>query len=251
MFKKDLHRKFFWLVLFSIAMGYLESAVVIYIRWHYYPNGFDFPLVPIEKTIAITEFFREVATMIMLAAIGNLTGETKKQRFAFFVLSFAIWDIFYYVFLYVILGWPHSLMTFDVLFLIPVPWIAPVLCPVLISSLMICYSFIVIFGDRVVAQKGMLRVERLVMTIGCAIVLYSFMSDYVHFVSQHHADKGAWTLSQNKDLFSEAAGYVPKAFQWKIFIPGFVIMCGSIGMFFARVKRAVVRSESRDLKQVA
>ena len=105
-----------WVILFSIAMAYLESAVVVYLREIYYPEGFIFPLTPIDSTIAITEFWREVATLVMLLGIGILTGKSAPQRLAFFLLSFAIWDIFYYVFLYVLLGWPASLMTWDILF---------------------------------------------------------------------------------------------------------------------------------------
>jgi hypothetical protein len=33
-----------WLAVFSMAMGYLESAVVVYLRKLYYPDGFKFPL---------------------------------------------------------------------------------------------------------------------------------------------------------------------------------------------------------------
>jgi hypothetical protein len=218
-------------------MGYLETAVVVYIRKHYYPDGFEFPLVPIGKDIAITEVFRELATMIMLAGIGILVGDNRKERFAYFVYSFAVWDIFYYVFLYVLLGWPRSIMTFDVLFLIPVPWISPVLCPVLISSLMIFYFFIVVSGSPQIVIRGMKKRERIIMILGCAIVLYSFMADYIQYVHQYHSDKTAWTFARNKDLFSEGAGFIPTFFRWEIFIPGFTLMCGSVGLFFLRTKR--------------
>src|ERR1044072_1504154 len=88
-----------WLTIFSIAMGYLETAVVVYLRKLYYPGGFNFPLVPVTLDIAKTEFWREAATLIMLVGIGVLAGKNKTQRFAYFLLSFAVWDIFYYVFL--------------------------------------------------------------------------------------------------------------------------------------------------------
>jgi hypothetical protein len=87
-----------WLTAFSIAMGFLESAVVIYIREMYYPAGFNFPLVDIKRNIVVVELWRELATIIMLAAIGYLTGRTKAQQFVFFLFSFGVWDIFYYVF---------------------------------------------------------------------------------------------------------------------------------------------------------
>ncbi|MBI3510241.1 MAG: hypothetical protein HY064_06225 [Bacteroidetes bacterium] len=230
-------------------MGYLETAVVVYIRKHYYPNGFDFPLLPIGKDIAITEFFREIATIIMLAGIGILVGENRLQRFAFFIYCFAIWDIFYYVFLYVLLGWPKSLLTFDVLFLIPVPWISPVICPCLISALLIFYAMIVVWNPAKINLK-MRSIERLILFAGCALVLYSFVADYITFVLAHHSDKGVWTFSQRKDLFSEAEGFIPQSFRWEIFIPGFMLMSGAISIFGLRIKNTLKEFHAEEWKQV-
>jgi hypothetical protein len=63
-------KKLIWISLFAIAMGFLETAVVIYLRLIYYPGGFEFPLKPIEPAIAKVEFMREMATVIMLVATG-------------------------------------------------------------------------------------------------------------------------------------------------------------------------------------
>ena len=88
-----------WITLFGIAMGLLEGAVVVYLRELYYPEGFGFPLKLMSNQVALTELFREAATLIMLMSIGALAGRTRIERFAFFIYSFAVWDIFYYVFL--------------------------------------------------------------------------------------------------------------------------------------------------------
>src|SRR6201998_1661345 len=109
-----------WLTAFSIAMGFLETAVVIYLRKLYYPHGFQFPLVPIDNDIAMVEFLREAATIIMLLGIGIIAGKNTSQKFGIFIYCFAVWDIFYYVFLKLLLGWPESLFTWDILFIIPV-----------------------------------------------------------------------------------------------------------------------------------
>ena len=105
----------------SIAMGFLECAVVIYMREILYPGGFEFPLAAIEGDLALTEILREAATMVMLLAIGLMAGRNRSERFAWFLYSFAVWDIFYYVFLKILIGWPSSLLTWDILFLIPMP----------------------------------------------------------------------------------------------------------------------------------
>jgi len=132
-----------WITFFAIAMAFVESAVVVYLRELYYPEGFNFPLVLLPGRIALTEFLREIATLIMLLGIGFLAGRNFRQRFAWFIYSFAIWDIFYYVFLKLILDWPSSWLTWDILFLIPVIWTGPVLAPVLVSLTMIILSSII------------------------------------------------------------------------------------------------------------
>lgn len=143
-----------WLVmLFAIAMGYVEAAVVVYLRALYYPDGFPIPVklgsLPIRFTripefenrmpqsMLRTEVAREVATIVMLATLALLAGSTPLQMLGVFLLAFGVWDIFYYVFLKVLIGWPESLKTLDVLFLIPVAWIGPVWLPVCISTLMV------------------------------------------------------------------------------------------------------------------
>lgn len=236
--QENLSRTILWLAFFSIAMGYLETAVVVYIRKLYYPGGFDFPLVPISKDIAITEVWREVATMVMLAGIGILVGKNRQQRFAFFIFCFAIWDIFYYVFLYVLLGWPKSLLTWDVLFLIPVPWVGPVLAPCLVSLTMIGLAFAIVYAQKKGFSGKRNRTEHWIMIAGCVIILVSFMWDYVSYVYAHHQDKGPWSYALHKDLFSEAEGYVPTKFNWWLYVPGQLLQMGGVLLFFLRTKKA-------------
>lgn len=131
------YRKLVWVSLFGVAFGMVESAVVVYLRAIYYPDGFSFPLVAIPWEHLTVEVIREAATIIMLAAVGILAGTRAWEKFGFFLVAFGVWDIFYYVWLKILLGWPASLFEWDVLFLIPLPWIGPVLAPVLVSLMMI------------------------------------------------------------------------------------------------------------------
>jgi len=130
-----MKKKLIALFTFAFAMGYLEAAVAIYLRKLYYPTGFV-----IEKTLSfssqiyLVEIFREVATIIMLLSVAYLAFEKYRDKIISFLWIFAIWDLTYYLFLKIILNWPPSFKTLDVLFLIPVPWIAPVWVPVVISS---------------------------------------------------------------------------------------------------------------------
>ncbi|UCD35891.1 MAG: hypothetical protein JSU90_03395, partial [Nitrospiraceae bacterium] len=108
-----------WLILFSIAMAFVESAVVVYLRAIFYPEGFSFPLSIGTDEKILVEVVREVATIVMLLSIAGLAAHRLWERFACFMICFGIWDVFYYVWLKVLLDWPSSLFEWDVLFLIP------------------------------------------------------------------------------------------------------------------------------------
>lgn len=232
----SMAKTLFWLTFFSIAMGYLETSVVVYLRKLYYPTGFGFPLVPVTHDVTVTEFWRELATMVMLAGAGIMAGKNAQQRFVFFLYSFAIWDIFYYVFLYVLLGWPQSLLTWDILFLIPVPWVGPVLCPCLVSLTMIALALVTLYGQSRGATAKLNRVEKMTLLGGCVVVLIAFMWDYFQF-AKLHGSPSVWTLSSQKELFSEAHGYVPSQFNWVMYWCGQTMIAGGVFIFGMRMRR--------------
>ena len=70
-------------------------------------------------------------------------------RFGAFCVVFGVWDIVYYLELRGAIGWPESLGTWDVLFLVPAPWLGPVWTAALIAlSLIVAGAWIVRFVDR-------------------------------------------------------------------------------------------------------
>lgn len=187
-------RRLTWLATFCIAMAYVESAVVVYLRTIYYPAGFSFPLVLIEPPMGAIEVGREAATLVMLLAVAAAMSTERWGRFLFFAFSFGIWDIFYYVWLWVFLGWPPSLLTWDILFLIPVPWIGPVLAPCIVSVGLIVGSLLLL--ER--RQRGQrlyfaARLWGLAVT-GGALVLLSFMLDFRVVLEQEPLPPFRWVL---------------------------------------------------------
>lgn len=156
---------------FALAMAYLEAAVVVYLRALFHVTGelvrvapnkraiwFSLPYFTLLKpgalanvlprsAIARTEVGREAATIVMLACVGWLAGRTAKTRIAFFLVAFGVWDLGYYAFLHVLVGWPSSFSTLDVLFLIPGPWVAPVFLPMLVSAGMIAVAVVLVRSD--------------------------------------------------------------------------------------------------------
>jgi hypothetical protein len=133
----DTRRRLLWLAIFAIAMAQLEAAVVVYLRRLLYPEGFRFPLRAITGPLLWIELGREAATIVMLAAVGCLSCADRWRRFAAFMLLFGVWDVFYYLWLHAMDRWPQSPLTWDVLFLIPLPWVGPVAAPVLIALVML------------------------------------------------------------------------------------------------------------------
>jgi hypothetical protein len=140
------------LIIFGIAFGFVEAAVVFYLRLLLgyksgYPLGnyqtlfgtnfisFIITQKPILGTMQIAgaEAFREIATILILGAVAFLAARKFKQRLGAFMIAFALWDIFYYVFLKFLTGWPTSIFNTDIYFLIPVPWIGPIITPLIIS----------------------------------------------------------------------------------------------------------------------
>lgn len=222
------NRLFLWITLFSIAMGFLETAVVVYLRALYYPEGFKLPLVNLDNTIALTELGREAATIIMLAGIGIIAGKNPTQRFAWFLYSFAIWDIFYYVFLKVLLNWPESLLTWDILFLIPLPWFGPVICPVIISLSMILLTAVLIYYNDKEPSLKINNKEWLLFILGSFVVILSFVIDCFNFINSYPGEP-----------LDAVAVYVPSNFDWWIFWTGESLIIAAIFMFFVRAKNVI------------
>lgn len=132
--------KLFLLAVFGVAMAHFEGVVVVYLRkalGMLDSDGNKESAEKIPKRFLYIEMTREAATIVMLVVIAWLTGATWPERGIFFLWTFAFWDLFYYLSLYILIKWPPTLRTIDVLFLIPIPWIAPVWFPVGVSSLTI------------------------------------------------------------------------------------------------------------------
>ncbi len=215
-----INNRLLWLTLFSISMGLLESAIVIYLREHYYPEGFAFPLKIVSRTIALTEFFREVATLIMLIAVGYLTGKNFIQRFSFFIYSFAIWDISYYVFLFVIIGWPSSYFTWDVLFLLPTMWTGPVIAPIITSLNMILLALLILFFNNKNENSKFLKKDWIMLTLGSLIVITSFTQEFVLYLHNYFSWIEIFLNLFSNNVLIHSMKFVPQNFPWLTYCIG-------------------------------
>jgi len=212
-YKPDWDR---WLIVavYAIAMAWVESAVVFYLRSMidriepYQPEPF-----PIIGGFASVELPREFATLVMLFAVGFLAGRTWRARIGYAVIAFGVWDIFYYVFLKMICGWPHSLLDWDVLFLLPLPWWGPVLAPVLISLLMILWgTFASQFEQEHTSTLSNHRAWILNFA-GVALGLYVFMADSI--AAAHRG-------------LDEIRTVLPDNFNWSLFCVALMLMSAPV-----------------------
>jgi hypothetical protein len=206
------HNSSRWLVVvgFAAAMAWVESAVVYYLRTHidrlipYQPN----PL-PIVGGLGPVELVRELATLIMLFTVGALAGKTWRARFGYMLIAFGVWDIGYYLFLKVMYGWPHSLLDWDILFLLPLPWWGPVLAPTLIAALMIFWGTLATQFERppgVTLSNWRVWILNLA---GVGLALYVFMTDAIRV-----AEGGVDALRN----------LLPTYFNWPLFLVALVLM---------------------------
>lgn len=225
-----------WLTVFTVAMGYLESSVVVYLREIMYPAGFDFPLAFPAGKIALTEIIREAATIIMLVGLGVLAGKNFTERFAAFIYCFAVWDLFYYVFLKAILGWPVSLLTWDILFLIPVPWTSPVICPVIVSLTMILLALIIFWFNKTTVVKLQMN-EWLILTAGSVIIVLSFIWDYAVFVLGRYSFSTLLSPDCGDILTRSGAVYIPHSFNWVLFGVGEVVILSAVLILDLRLRK--------------
>jgi len=182
------------IVLFGVAMGFLEAAVVIYLRLLYYPGGFDFPLVRLPDLVVVIELGREAATIVMLWAVAALTGKTGVARFAWFAILFGIWDLVYYLALKLVLGWPASLLTWDVLFLIPFVWTGPVLAPVLISIGLIGAGTTLLRFEAMGRPIPLTSLDWTGLGLSFALLLASFGTNHQRVVGGGIPDRFSWEM---------------------------------------------------------
>lgn len=167
----SLRRKIAVVAVYAVAMGYAEAAVVVYLRSIYYPQGFSFPVAGFAREMVSIEVAREAATIVMLGSLAHLIGSPGRlERLSFFSLAFGVWDIFYYVFLRVIIGWPASVLDWDVLFLIPLPWTAPVLAPLIVSAFLVVGAIVTLSRAETGRPVQVGRV-RWVLLIGSALAI--------------------------------------------------------------------------------
>ena len=240
-YMRSLTKTMVWVTIFSIAMGFLETAVVVYLLELYCPDNVLFPLAQMSTTVIITELLREGATIIMLIGIGYLAGRKFITGFAWFIYSFAIWDIFYYIFIKLILNWPESLFTWDILFLIPTIWTGPVIAPVITSLMMILLALGIIYYDGKIRPDGEVvklnKPEWFFLILGSGILIVGFSWDYMMFMLEHFSFFELVSNTNKAEVIARSFRYIPRSFNLFIYILAQLIIASGIGLFYIRNRK--------------
>ena len=222
-----------WIVVgvYAAAMAWVEAAVVYYLRTMVDRiEPFQANPLPLIGGLGRAELVREAATMVMLATVGVLAGRDWKSRLGFSAIAFGIWDIFYYIFLWVMCGWPHSLLDWDLLFLLPLPWWGPVWAPVSIAALMILWGTLAASWKVPPLPRWHAGVAWSLNIGGVAIALLVFMADTLRAAGQ-----GVNVIRTT----------LPSGFNWPLFLFALVLMAAPVlQVLWWSARRAPATSES-------
>jgi hypothetical protein len=216
-----------WLivVVFAVAMAWLEAATVYYLRVltdRVVPYQAD-PL-PMGGLLGQVELVREAATLIMLLTVGMLAARRWKDRFAYALIAFGVWDIFYYLFLRLVSDWPKSALDWDVLFLLPLPWWGPVLAPVCIALLMIIWGTLETQVAEPAPGTALTRTLWGLSGLGIALGLYVFMADSLRSIPQG---------------LEVTRSTLPTSFNWSVFCTALALMATPVVHTGWRASRAL------------
>ena len=213
-----------WMVVFGFAaaMAWVESACVVYLRTLVGRiEPYQARPLPVSPELGAAEAVREAATLVMLLTVGCLAGRTWRSRLGYGIVAFGVWDILYYMFMRVIVGWPHSIWDWDVLFLLPLPWWGPVISPVLIALLMIAGGTLVSQFDQPDRPVWPGRLSWALNLAGVILALYIFMAAPIGVLG---------------DGAEAVRAVLPVRFHWPLFLVALALMAVPILDVFRQVR---------------
>ncbi len=160
-------RKLIPLLIFSLAFALTEAATAYYLKtvtglytFNSLPRHADIlnlgfvqlasaaSVITSHKELFALEGWRETATMIVLLGVSFLAGKDFRKKLGAFLISFAVWDIFYYIFLKIFTGWPQSVWDTDVFLINPVAVVGPVVVAIILSLT------VLVLGGLLFCEKG-------------------------------------------------------------------------------------------------
>lgn len=181
---------------FAVAMGFLEAAVVVYLRaaLEIVPSAVPAHDPATLGTFETIEVARELATIVMIAAVGCLAGRRPLERLAWAAVAFGTWDIVYYIGLRLTIGWPPDLLAWDVLFLIPSPWVGPVWAPIIVSTALVAFGLAAARRLRMERPVVVGPIQALAAIGGGMLVVAGFLADAERVLAGGVSNWAGWPL---------------------------------------------------------
>ena len=207
--------------LFALAMAHVEASLVVHLRDLYYPGDplRLFPLALLSRHDLVIELVRETATLVMILSVALLAARGPGLAFAAFCYVFGLWDLGYYLWLKLMLGWPVNWLEWDVLFLIPWPWFGPWLAPVLIAVLFVVWCVWAMAIPKPVRFSVTMAV---MFVLGALLALCTLLLPALPL------------LQLGEQAFR---GYVPESFSWPLYLAGYLLMAGALAWIVAQAKK--------------
>ncbi|MGC8943970.1 MAG: hypothetical protein ACP5IV_00440 [Caldisericia bacterium] len=156
--------------------------------------------------------------------IGPLSGKNFIQKLSYFIYTFGVWDIFYYITLKIFLNRPQSILAWDILFLIPVPWIRPVIAHVTCASTMILMGIIIINFEESGINMKIDFFEWIFIILGSLIILFTFIYDYLKLIIDGIIKYGFKNLMNNIVFLNEISMFIPTKYNYLLFIIGEILI---------------------------
>jgi hypothetical protein len=202
----------FWLGVYSVGMAYVEAAVVMGLRRIHYPGmpRALFPLPVWPAADLLIELGREAATLAMILAVSLLAVRGAARRLGALLFVFGMWDLFYYVWLKLLLGWPTSWLEWDILFLIPWAWLGPWITPAIVALILAWWGARVLVATR---EPTFARREVLLASAGAALLLASFLEPAARLL-------GKWP--------AVVADFTPGRFLWGVYLAGIALLLAGL-----------------------
>jgi hypothetical protein len=175
------------LCIFATAFGWTEASTVVYLR-ALTPLPPRLAAVQIPQVLLTSflsgELVREACTMLLLASVSWLAARRLRDFAGAFLLTFGLWDLVYYGVLRLLVGWPETLSSRDILFLIPVPWVGPVWAPMTGAAIFVAAgTFLFQTPDRDVRYSV---TDAAILLISATAVVASFLVPWDSATAQQY-----------------------------------------------------------------
>jgi hypothetical protein len=212
MTSRGARRSVIWLGVYAVAMAYVEAAVVLGLRRIHYPGNplALFPLPDWPAADLLIELGREVATLAMILAVSLHAAGGAARRLGTFFFVFGVWDLFYYVWLKVLLGWPTSWLEWDILFLIPWAWLGPWIAPAIVAPILAWWGARLLLAT---CEPCFARRDVLLSSAGAVLLLASFLEPAAGLLEKWPA---------------VVADFRPGRFLWEVYLAGIALLLAGL-----------------------